>query len=468
MKLKISLVLLQLFIVLFSYGQSLEKDVALGEEANKAIITQIGLYEHPALENLNEVGQKLVQYLDPQKFDYKFGILDMQEPNAMALPGGFVYFSRGLLVLVNSEDELAGVMGHEITHVHNQHARKSQNRSIFSSILLIPGAIVGTIAPNAGNLLISPVLLFNSAYSRSNEKEADLNGAKLASAAGYDPSGIAIILEKISDEVSLESGNVEKSSWFDSHPYTPKRVEELNKYIPKLDYEKQPENNKKHKAFLDHLEGIVIGEDPRTGLIKDGEFLHPDMNFVFSFPSDWIGINSPNALSFSSPDKNSQLVFLLADSSKDPSQHAEIFLKEFSKNYDIQAKQNEAIKVNGFPAHIIQFEKMYQGQRIIGKLLWLKRDGRVYQFVEIVEQKYSQVLDECVESFHTMSSDERNSIYKTTVHIVQANEGETLEELSLRTGNSLTIEFTSLINNLAKDAILNNTDWVKIGVDSKY
>ncbi len=468
MKLKITLVILQLFFTHLIYGQSIEKDIALGKETNKAIISQIGLYEHPALINLNEVGQKLVHYLDPQKFDYEFGILDMNEPNAMALPGGYVYFSRGLLVLVNSEDELAGVMGHEITHVHDQHGRKAQNRSLFSSIFLIPGAIVGIFAPSAGSLLISPVFLFNSAYSRSNEKSADQKGAKLAYSAGYDPSGIAIILNKISEETLLESGNEEKSTWFDSHPYTPKRVEELNKYIPKLDYEKIPEGAVQHKAFLDHLEGIIIGDDPKTGIIRNGQFLHPDMGFVFSFPNDWIATNSPNSLSFSSPDKNSQLVFLLADSMTDPTMLANTFLDEFSRNYKIEPSRNEALTINGYPAHIIQFEKIYEDQKIVGKLLWLTRDGRTYQFVEIAEEKYSNALDECVQSFHTITIEERDSIYKTTVHIVQANEGETLEELSIRTGNSLTIEFTSLINNLAKDAILSDVNWVKIGVELKY
>jgi len=183
-----SFVILMLFVNI-AYTQNVEKEESRGEEGDKMIRSEIGVYEHPSQSELKKIGESLITYLDPKIFNYQFSILDMDVPNAMALPGGYVYFSRGILVLANSEDELAGVMGHEITHVHKQHSRKAQNRGIFTGILKIPGAIVGAFAPNAGSLLIAPFELFDSGYSRSNEKEADKEGVKLSAAAGYDPNG---------------------------------------------------------------------------------------------------------------------------------------------------------------------------------------------------------------------------------------------------------------------------------------
>jgi predicted Zn-dependent protease len=465
---KTALILINILLMLSVYGQNIEKDIRQGEESNKAIIAQIGIYDHPAIKNLEAVGEQLVSHLEERKFDYQFAILDMQDPNAMALPGGYVYFSRGLLVLVNSEDELAGVMGHEITHVHDQHSRKSQNRSIFSSIFMIPGAIVGVFLPKAGGLLIAPVALYNSGYSRSNEKSADLNGAKLAAASGFDPNGLTEILDKISKELTLETGSEERSSWLDSHPYTPKRVDELNKYIPKLNYEKQNISPEEHKAFIMNLEGIVIGDDPKGGIFQNGTFLHPEMNFAFSYPKDWTAINSPVSLAIVSPDKEAQLALQLEDTAKDPSEYAMSFMREYSKRNSPPPFRNEAIKVNDFPAHILQFESMSRDTKYIASVLWLTRDGRTYQFVEISNEAQSDVLVETVKSLHGLTEEERNTIYKTSIHIVQAKEGETIGKLSERTGNSLDLEFTALINNLAVDTTLSSSDWLKIGVKEKY
>ena len=460
--------LLNLILFLNVSGQNIEKDIRQGEESNKAIIAQIGIYEHPAIKNLEEVGGRLVSHLEERKFDYQFAILDMQEANAMALPGGYVYFSRGLLALVNSEDELAGVMGHEITHVHDQHSRKSQNRSIFSSIFMIPGAIVGVFLPTAGSLLIAPVALYNSGYSRSNEKSADINGATLAAASGFDPNGLIAILDKISKEVAMETGSEEGSSWFDSHPYTPKRVDELNKYIPKLNYKKQNISPEEHKAFLMNLEGIVIGDDPKAGIFQDGKFLHPEMNFAFSYPKDWKTVNSPSALLMISPEKDAQLAVQLEDTAKDPSEYAQAFMREYSKRNSAAPIRNEALKINDFPAHLLQFETMSRDTRYIASVLWLTRGDVTYQFIEISDLSKSDLLMESVKSFHSLSEEERDNIYKTSIHIVQAKEGETIAELSKRTGNALDLDFTVLINNLDLDTPLSSSDWLKIGVKEKY
>ncbi len=464
------LLLLSLLISVVSFGQNVQKDNEIGEEANKQIIAQIGLYEHSSQEYLNDVGQKLVSNIDEKLFDYQFAILDMEVPNAMALPGGYVYFSRSILVLANSEDELAGVMGHEITHVHLQHARKAKNKGLFSSILLLPAVVLGSLAP--GEIISAPFTasykLLNAGYSRSNETESDHDGAILAAKSGYDPYGLALILHKISLDVKIETGNEEMSTWFDSHPYTPKRVKKLDKLIPTIEVTESEYIASDHKAFLDKLEGICIGTNPDAGIFQDNTFLHPVMNFSMAVPKGWKTINTTTTVVYSSTDVKSQLAFTLADTVLDPAQFSEEFMKEYNRHYTSKPTRNERLDINGYPAQILSFEKEADGVKIIASLLWLTRDNRTYQFIQIGDEIYSTVLEETANSLHVMSSKERNSIYQTVLHVVQPQEGETLEELSKRTGNVLNSDYTQLINNLKSDEKLSASQWIKIGIKEKY
>lgn len=465
---RLSIFLLSLFLFINVSGQSIEKDKEMGAEANKQLIAQIGLFNHSSKNYLNEIGQDLVSHLDQIKFDYQFGILDMAVPNALALPGGYVYFSRGILALANSEDELAGVMGHEIIHVHMQHSRKAMNKGIFTAILKIPGVLLSTVAPNAGYLLIAPFELINSSYSRSNEKESDIHGAALSAATGYDPNGLPIILHKISESVELETGKEEQTTWFDTHPYTPKRVEDLDKKIAKMNYVKSDEIASDHKAFLDKLEGLCIGDNPAVGVFQDDKFIHPEMKFTFSTPKGWNALNSPLYVEFSSPDKKAQLALAIADTALDPSVYSKAFILSYNEKYDNAPTRNERLDFGGNPAQIISIVQYSKNVKYTLSLLWLTLENRTYQFMELSEGNSVNIVEATARSLHSITTEERNSLHQTLLHIVQAQEGESVEQLSERTGNVLSLDYTLLINNLSSNEKLSSSTWVKIGVKKKY
>ena len=447
---------------------SVEKDNKQGEEANEQLKQVIGVYEHSSVNFLNEIGQRLVSNIDNKMFDYQYGVLDMKEPNAMALPGGYVYFSRGILALANSEDELAGVMGHETIHVHKQHSRKSQNKGIFTGILKLPGAIVGVFAPNAGSLLMAPFSLMDASYSRKHEEEADDLGATLAAKSGYDPLGLADILKKISDETKIETGEDEEKSFFDSHPYTPNRIEDLEEVISKLDYNRSENITNSHKEFLMKLEGIVIGDNPIQGVFQDGLFMHPELNFTIAYPESWDSENSPSAAGIISPDKKAQVVFTLVDTSKTPFDYAKNFAEGYYRNYHMKPEKGESLRINGFDAEMLVYESDSEEGRAVMSIIWIKRNDYTFKFVSMGLEKYRDISMELVKSLHTITDSERESIMQTVLKIVEAKDGETIEELSSRTGNVLDLEYLALINNLELDQKLSSGRWVKIGVEKKF
>jgi len=470
MKLKSLLTLTFAYALTFiSFAQSsIEKDKQQGEEANEQLKQSMGVYHHPVQGYLDSIGFRLASNLENKMFDYRYGIIDMNEPNALALPGGYVYFSRGILILANSEDELAGVMGHETIHVHQRHSRKAQNKSIFTGIMRIPGAIVGVFSPTAGGLLMAPFSLMDASYSRKHEKQADKYGAELAAKSGYNPKGLVIILNKIEKDTKMETGKEEQKSFFSTHPYTPKRIEELDNTIKKLSIKKTGDIAPTQKAYLDKLEGIVIGNNPEQGVFLDSLFIQPELNFTIIYPKGWKSENSPSMAGIYSPDEKAQLVFTLSDTSKSPDQLATDFAKSYYQYSNQKPSKNSSLKINGFPAHILSYQGQTEEGKVIFNLVWLKRNDHSYKFAGISTEKYGDMVLNLAKSLHTITPSERDMVEETVVHIVQSNNGETLKELSKRTGNVLELDYLALINNLEENAVLKDGQWVKVGIVVKY
>ena len=207
--------LLSLILIMTGCGavlQSVEKDKQMGQETARQVETDMGIYSDAAgIQYLNRIGDRLVAVNPDQTFDYQFAIVDQQVPNAFALPGGYIYVSRGLLVLTNSEDELAGVVGHEIIHVSQRHSARQMAKARVPTLFALPGAVVGgVISENLGNLLLAPVQMIGGGYlafhGRQDEFESDQLGQQLAADAGYDPAALATILARLETYTEADTG----------------------------------------------------------------------------------------------------------------------------------------------------------------------------------------------------------------------------------------------------------------------
>ena len=183
------------------FGPSPDSDIEQGAEVAKLVEQQIGLYPMPQTEAyLREVGGRLVAVVNDPRWKFSFQIVDQQEPNAFAIPGGGIYVSRGLLALINREDELAGVLAHEIAHVTQRHSARQQRKGILPGLLSVPGNVVGNVVgENLGALINAPIDTVGGAwlsrYSRGQESESDRIGIRTAAQAGYDPAALADILQ---------------------------------------------------------------------------------------------------------------------------------------------------------------------------------------------------------------------------------------------------------------------------------
>lgn len=450
---------------------TVEQEKKIGEEEDKKVAQEMGLLDDAGLTAyLDALGQRLAKESPRQDVAYRFHVVDMSEPNAFALPGGYVYVTRGLLVLANTEDELAGVVGHEIGHVAARHTvQKVSRQGPFALITnLVSGVtgffvpIVGDIVGGVGNLAQSIVF---SPYSRSQESQADEVGQEIAAKAGWDPLGLAAFLTTLGREEALLSDGPRKPSFFDSHPATPDRVKHTTKHAKDLKVASREPISSSHEAFLARLDGLVVGQRAANGMVKGRMYLHPDLNFFVEFPQGWNVDNTPIQLVSAPKDGGKAVILRAVAQGNDPLDGARA-LEKASKTSIVSKTQTTTI--NGIPAAKTQVSD----SRLTVDLTWIAYGGMIYQIAGIAETKaYDAVrplLQGVVQSFRPLSPDERNGIREKRLRLVKAHAGETVETLTARVHSAWKANQVVVANGLQGSETLREGQLIKIAVEEPY
>lgn len=250
----------------------------MGQEADKQVIAQFGLYDDKSLQlYVNEIGQKLVSTLSDKEFNkYFFKVVDSSDINAFALPGGYIYVTRGILAIINSEAELAGILGHEIGHVTQHHGAKQIVRSIGAQILAIGAAIANP--KNAGEWLIVSSQMFNQinlGYGRDAELESDAHGLVSAYEAGYDPRSMVDFLKGLRQQEMMSGQSYH--SFQATHPDTKERIIKTGSLSESIINHKEKSVTKNRKEYLKHIQGLYFGGKKNSGDIKNYKEKHIDI-----------------------------------------------------------------------------------------------------------------------------------------------------------------------------------------------
>jgi len=274
-------------------AMSVEDEVKLGKKEHAKIISQFGVYKDPKLQAyINKVGQRVAAESTRPEIEYVFTILNDDMINAFALPGGFIYVTRGMLTHMNSESELAAVLGHEIAHVTEKHALRRENRSkginVLNTLLV---AVSGQRALYDLGNMFGGVLL--SGYSREFELEADEVGATFMAKAGYSPLAMLDTIEilKAKDRIEIAQARLEEREprvyhgFLSSHPDHDTRYKEAIEASAELvrDYSEYIRTDE----FLLQLNGLAYGSSRQVGIIRRNTFYHPRLGIKFNFPETW-------------------------------------------------------------------------------------------------------------------------------------------------------------------------------------
>lgn len=295
-------------VMLMSEGQEL----ALGKESDPAIVAQFGLYENPTLQAfINEKGKQMGAISHRPNLNYEFKILDSPVVNAFAVPGGYVYFTRGIMGHFNNEAEFAGVLGHEIGHIAAKHSAKQYTKQMITQVLFIGGLIVSEKFRNFADVAQQGLGLLFLKFSRDNETESDKLGVNYSTKVGYDAkemAGFFRTLQKLSDG----AGSI--PTFLSTHPDPGDRFNKVNQLATEEQKNLDPATLKINRNnYLRMIDGIVYGEDPRQGYVENNVFYHPELKFQFSVPAAWQTVNSPSQVQMAPQDGKAMMVMSLAE-----------------------------------------------------------------------------------------------------------------------------------------------------------
>jgi predicted Zn-dependent protease len=431
-------------------------DRSVGEEQTAIVEAELGIYDNEELERyVNSVAVRLLRHAPPQPFDYEFKIVDQVVPNAFAIPGGKIYVSRGLLALVGSEDELAAVLGHEITHAAERHsaARIEHARRIN------PFAI--------GILRAASI----AAYGREHERDADRGGQILAASAGYDPNGIATFLRKLDAAERYEVGWSRLPFFLATHPTSPERSAIASQRAAVLSWEKTASVASETAGGLDYpgmIDGLVLGDDPAGGLFKDGRFVHPDMRFSLRFPPGWTTQNSPQAVSAISPSRDAEASLSAIGAAGNLDQSVDEFLAQEVDGIKFRVLDRRSISVGELPGVRV----VARARGLYSVMAFIEYEGLVFRLTLLsasgAEGKYRGRAHAFAQSFRPLDDEGVYSLEVMRLRIARALDSETLQQLSNRTHNDLELVYTGVLNDLFASSELTRGQKVKIGLNEPY
>jgi predicted Zn-dependent protease len=433
------------------------QEAEIGRKAAEQVSQEMGVVDAPELVGyVASVGQRLVQVSARPDQHFEFQVVDMQEPNAFALPGGYVYVTRGLLVLTNSEDELACVLGHEIGHVLLRHAAQRETRALPGNVLtgitaLAAGIVGGSAAADVvGSLGATANSGFLAGYSRDQEREADKLGQELAQRAGYSPAGMTDFLTTLEKEVALETKGKEsgRSSFFDSHPSTPERVSATAAYAQELGVPGGAASPTARVTFLQKLDGLILGADARQGVFEDATFLHPELGFRIQFPDGWKTSNRRTLVGAVSPTQDAVVALQVQGHGSDPQAAAQAYVAA----QHISVSQSGALLVSQLAA--FRVVGVVEGQRgsVPVLLTFIAYRGDIYRVTGLagasVFQERTPDFDRTAGSFGPLSAAQRSRISQQRLRLATARSGETIERLGVRVRNAWSPEQTAIANAL--------------------
>lgn len=425
------------------------EEIRLGREADAQISAAVGIYADRELSGyLQELGLRLASVSERPDLPWSFKVLDDEVINAFALPGGFIFVTRGILAYCDSEAELAGILGHEIGHITAKHtvikiSRMQLGQLGFGLIKeIIPG--LGRFEALAG---IGMQLLFLK-FSREDELEADELGVRYLIRVQEDPRQLIRVMEML-EGVSRAQGGGSIPEWLSTHPSPGNRQVNLARLIEALDC--PAFRPVERELYLKRLDGLVYGENPRQGYGEGSLFFHPELRFRFDFPPQWQIVNQKVAVLGLSPDEQAAVRITLLEQ-----QELKAAGRDFYRQAGVSGPGTQRATINGLPAEIGAFKLNTDQGTLTGEVVFLRHRDRIYQIIGYATAKGWEVQAAAIRvslaSFAELKDPQALSRQPLRLEVVRLRQGTTLRQYYGQRSCPIPLQELALLNRLQPDA----------------
>jgi len=422
-------------------AMSEEEEIELGRTENRKILAQFGLYRDEELQSyITKIGERIAAYSSRPELQFHFTILNDPLVNAFALPGGYVYVTRGMLAHMNSESELAAVLGHEIAHVTEKHAERSMTRGkVMKGLSTVAAIATGTTAVYDLGNMFGGVLL--KGYSRGFELEADKVGAEYMAKAGYNPEAMLSTIEvlKAKDRIELAQARLEKREpriyhgILSTHPDHDTRYGKAIRESSALNqvYSEFIQTDE----FLEKLNGLSYGSSRQVGVVRKNRFYHPKLGIKLSFPIGWrIENSSKGVLAYA---LDGAAVFKITSKPLYKNLAPEQYLTE---KLGYVLRDGSDFSVAGLPGHIAIADRAnspYGPRPVRIALLYDKRKRQAYLLTGAGKHDLRKIKDDkqfiaTIFSLDRMDKEDFRDAKIPKIQVVRAEQDTTMESLAER------------------------------------
>ncbi len=408
------------------------QEIQMGRQAASEIPQELGLIQDPEIEQrVARLGMEIARSSERPALPWEFHVVDSPVVNAFALPGGFVYLTRGILAHMNSDAEMVGVLGHEIGHITARHSAQQISKSQLASLGLGVGMIFVPEVGRYGNLLQSGLGLLFLKFGRDDETEADRLSVRYAMEEGYDPRRMAEFFEVL-ERTRGEAGGV-LPAWLSTHPDPSDREARILEWSQATAVDLSS-LRVDEEGFKFALQGMTYGENPREGFMNGNTFMHPGMRFQIEFPPQFQVENTRRAVYASNGEAALQMTASRNAGGASPSAHASRVLQ----GSGLEVGGGRALTIGGFSAFVAPFRAQSGGTLLQGEAAFIRDGQTMFElFVYAPADRYAQwrrALLDTVSSFSRLRDPRALEIQPQRIRLYRVPRGTNAKQALLDSG----------------------------------
>jgi predicted Zn-dependent protease len=425
------------------------QEISIGKQEAQNVVRSIGEFNNPAAQALvRQIGMRMAKASERPDLPWEFHLLDDETVNAFALPGGFIFITRGIMTYMNDEAELASVIGHEIGHVTAKHSVSQMSKAQLGQLGLLAGMVVSPTVRDMGAELQQGMQLLFLKFGRDDETEADLLGFRYMMKDGYDVRAAGDMFETL-DRISGDAGQ-RLPEWASTHPDPDNRVKRAEQRADSVQQAGRSMSGATlgRASYMKLLDGFIFGADPKQGYFRNGVFYHPDLKFEVTFPTGWPTQNKPEGVLAASPQSDAAVQLRIAGKGTSAASAASTFFTQEG----VQSSGTSHSAINGLPTSSGDFTaKLEDGTVVQGSAAFIEYGPNTYVIMGYTLPARTQsvaAIRQATRTFKPLTDPAYLSVQAARVQVVKVPREMTLEQFNRQFPSSIGMAQLAAINGL--------------------